>query len=303
MKADLLAASLMTAIKTPYCSDGSIDLATYDFLLQEQIKQGVEGIVVGGTTGEGHLMHWEEHLMLIAHTVYYFGDRLKVIGNTGSNNTREALKATEYGFASGMHASLQINPYYGKTSPTGLKEHFQRVLELGPAIIYNVPSRTGQDLPPELIRELAKHPNLLGVKECAGNERIAAYEKEGIACWSGNDDQAWEARHHCSGHGVISVTANVVPGLMRRLMDEPDSTLADRLEPLMNWLFVHPNPIGVNTILAMTGATKPVFRLPYVPMDTELRQTGMDLLQQFESGDWVGPSLELLRDEDFQLVA
>ena len=125
MKADLLAASLITAIKTPYCSDGSIDLATYDFLLQEQIKHGIEGIVVGGTTGEGHLMHWEEHLMLIAHTVHYFGDRLKVIGNTGSNNTREALKATEYGFASGMHASLQINPYYGKTSPTGLQEHFQ----------------------------------------------------------------------------------------------------------------------------------------------------------------------------------
>ena len=88
MKADLLAASLMTAIKTPYCSDGSIDLATYDFLLQEQIKHGVEGIIVGGTTGEGHLMHWEEHLMLIAHTVHHFGDRLKVIGNTGSNNTR-----------------------------------------------------------------------------------------------------------------------------------------------------------------------------------------------------------------------
>ena len=102
---------------------------------------------------------------------------------------------------------------------------------------------------------------------------------------------------------MISVTANVVPGLMRRLMDESDSTLADRLKPLMNWLFVHPNPIGVNTILAMTGATKPVFRLPYVPLDTELRQTGMDLLQQFESGDWVGPSLELMRDEDFQLVA
>jgi len=86
-------------------------------------------------------------------------------------------------------------------------------------------------------------------------------------------------------------------------MDEPDSTLADRLEPLMNWLFVHPNPIGVNTALAMTGATKPVFRLPYVSLDTELRQTGMDLLRQFDPSDWVGPSLELLCDEDFQLVA
>ena len=233
MKKKIHDASLMTAIKTPYKSGGEIDLDCYDELVTEQMRNGVEGLIVCGTTGEGHLMDWEEHLMLIAHSVNRFGDELVIVGNTGSNNTREALKATRYGFAFGMDASLQINPYYGKTSEKGLREHFNRVLDLGPAIIYNVPSRTGQDLPPELIRELAKHPNLLGVKECAGNERIAAYEKEGIACWSGNDDQAWEARHHCGGHGVISVTANVVPGLMRRLMDESDSTLADRLKPLM----------------------------------------------------------------------
>lgn len=303
MNAAMLAASLMTAIKTPYLADGSIDLDAYDFLLQEQIRHGVDGVIVGGTTGEGHLMHWEEHLMLIAHTVHRFGDRLKVVGNTGSNNTREALKATEYGFASGMHASLQINPYYGKTSLSGLVEHFQRVLALGPAIIYNVPSRTGQDLPPDLIRQLAQHPHFLGVKECAGNDRIASYEAEGIACWSGNDDQAWAARHQHGGHGVISVTSNVIPGLMRRLMDESDPTLAESLEPLMSWLFVQPNPIGVNTALAMTAAVQPVFRLPYVPLDLSQRQIGLSLLEQIQADDRVGPALNLLRDEEFLLVA
>ncbi|MEC8685268.1 MAG: dihydrodipicolinate synthase family protein, partial [SAR324 cluster bacterium] len=144
MKKKIHDASLMTAIKTPYKSGGEIDLDCYDELVTEQMRNGVEGLIVCGTTGEGHLMDWEEHLMLIAHSVNRFGDELVIVGNTGSNNTREALKATRYGFAFGMDASLQINPYYGKTSEKGLREHFNRVLDLGPAIIYNVYSRTGQ---------------------------------------------------------------------------------------------------------------------------------------------------------------
>ncbi|TMP25140.1 dihydrodipicolinate synthase family protein, partial [Pseudoalteromonas rubra] len=89
------------------------------------------------------------------------------------------------GFATGMHASLQINPYYGRTSEAGLKEHFSRLLDIGPAFIYNVPGRTGQDLTPDIMTPLAEHKNFVGVKECGGNERIAAYERQGIACWSG----------------------------------------------------------------------------------------------------------------------
>ena len=98
-------------------------------------------------------MDWEEHLMLIAHSVNKFGNQLVVVGNTGSNNTREAIKGTKHGFAFGMDAALQINPYYGKASNAGLKEHFKRVLDLGPSIIYNVPGRTGQDIQPDLIEE------------------------------------------------------------------------------------------------------------------------------------------------------
>ena len=151
MKKALSDASLITAVKTPYSANGEIDLATYDELVKQQIDAGVDGIIVGGTTGEGHLLSWEEHLMLIAHSAYQFGEQLVIVGNTGSNNTKEAIKATENGFATGMDAALQINPYYGRTSNAGVSAHLQHVLDIGPAFVYNVPGRTGQDLTPDII--------------------------------------------------------------------------------------------------------------------------------------------------------
>ncbi|MBT2151217.1 4-hydroxy-tetrahydrodipicolinate synthase [Pseudoalteromonas tetraodonis] len=281
-------ASLITAIKTPYLANGEIDLAKYDELVEIQIAAGVDGIVVGGTTGEGQLMNWEEHLMLIAHSANKFGDKLLIVGNTGSNNTREAIKATKYGFASGMHASLQINPYYGRTSIAGVKEHFKRVLNIGPAFIYNVAGRTGQDLTPDIIEPLAQHEHFIGVKECGGNERIAHYEQQGIACWSGNDDEAHDARHTHKAHGVISVTSNLIPGLFRQLMDSKNDALNNSLQPLMNWLFCEPNPIAINTAMIMTGAVNPVFRMPYVPLNDEQQQQGETLINQLNEQDFVG---------------
>ena len=295
-------ASLITAIKTPYLTSGEIDLATYDFLVEQQIAAGVDGIVVGGTTGEGQLMNWEEHLMLIAHSVNKYSDKLIIVGNTGSNNTREAIKATEYGFASGMDAALQINPYYGRTSIAGVKEHFKRVLAIGPAFIYNVAGRTGQDLTPDIIELLAKHENFIGVKECGGNERINHYEQQGIACWSGNDDEAHEARHTYKAHGVISVTSNLIPGLFRELMDQPNPALNESLQPLMNWLFCEPNPIAINTALMMTGAVKPVFRLPYVPLNTQQQEQGIALINQREEHDIIGQHATKLVEQEVILL-
>jgi len=300
----LKAASLITAIKTPYNNQGEIDLQTYDQLVEQQIAGGVEGIIVGGTTGEGQLMNWEEHLMLIAHSANKFGDRLIIIGNTGSNNTREAIKATEYGFASGMDAALQINPYYGRTSDQGVIEHFKKVLPLGPVFIYNVPGRTGQDVTPEMIAQIADHPNFIGMKECAGNDRIAAYEAQGIACWSGNDDEAFEGRHKANSHGVMSVTANIAPGLMRKLMDDKDALeLNDKMQPMISWLFCEPNPISINTALAMTGAVSPVFRLPYTALTAEQRKQGVELLSAFAKEDLVGDELNQLEDNNFIYLA
>lgn len=295
-------ASLITAIKTPYLPNGQFDLETYDRLVKRQIENGVQGLVISGTTGEGHLMDWDEHIMLIAHTINQFSQDLVIIGNTGSNNTREAVKATKQGFAVGMDYSLNINPYYGKTSEEGLFAHFGKILELGPAVIYNVPPRTNQDIPTHVMEELAKTGNLAGVKECMGSERIGHYESIGISCWSGNDDQCHDSRHNYSAHGVVSVTSNLLPRTMRKLMDQPNQALNDSLQDLFSWLFCAPNPIPLNTIMAMTGLIQPVFRLPYVPLNLDLRLKGRQILERLEI-DEVFADIKDLSDDDFKLVA
>jgi len=302
----LRSTALITAVKTPYLPNGKFDLVAYDALLEHQIAHGVGGVIVGGTTGEGQLMSWDEHIMLIAHTVVRFGDKLQVIGNTGSNSTGEALHATEQGFAVGMHAALQINPYYGKTSEAGLAAHFDAVLAEGPGIVYNVPGRTGQDLPDAVVMALAeRHPsNFLGVKECTGNARIQAYAERGLACWSGNDDEAHDARHHHQGAGVISVASNLVPGLFSRMMrgGKPEPELAASLGPLLEWLFCEPNPIALNTALTMCGLARPVFRLPYVPLSRAQRERGAVLLRAVQEHIPGCKEVRVMEDDEFKLV-
>ncbi|KAG1652434.1 hypothetical protein FOA52_005125 [Chlamydomonas sp. UWO 241] len=293
---------LMTAVKTPYLANGKFDLRAYDELIEHQIAHGVEGVIVGGTTGEGQLMSWDEHVMLIAHTVNIYGKDLTVIGNTGSNSTSEALHATEQGFAVGMHASLQINPYYGKTSMAGLRKHLVAVMDEGPAIIYNVPGRTGQDIPNDVVADIFKHPNFLGMKECTGNARIKAYTSQGINCWSGNDDEAHDARHESGAAGVISVTSNVVPGLMCALMTKPDKELNASMQELYSWMFCEPNPIALNTAMSMCGLANPVFRLPYVPLSTGQREKGAVILKSFQKHIPGCKEVRVMDDTEFTFV-
>ncbi|KAG5223145.1 Dihydrodipicolinate synthase family protein [Salix suchowensis] len=285
---DIKSLRLITAIKTPYLPDGRFDLEAYDALVNVQIVNGAEGVIVGGTTGEGQLMSWDEHIMLIGHTVNCFGSSVKVIGNTGSNSTREAIHATEQGFAVGMHAALHINPYYGKTSLEGMVSHFDCVLPMGPTIIYNVPSRTGQDIP----------------HECVGNDRVEQYTDKGIVVWSGNDDQCHDARWSHGATGVISVTSNLIPGLMRKLMFEgKNSELNSKLLPLIDWLFQEPNPIALNTALAQLGVVRPVFRLPYVPLPLAKRVEFVNLVKKIGRENFVGEkNVQVLDDDDFILI-
>ncbi|KAJ7530794.1 hypothetical protein O6H91_14G019600 [Diphasiastrum complanatum] len=295
---------LVTAIKTPYLPDGRFDLEAYDSLVHLQIEGGVEGLIVGGTTGEGQLMSWDEHIMLIAHTVNCFGDRIKVIGNTGSNSTREAIHATEQGFAVGMHAALHINPYYGKTSFDGLLVHLKSVLSMGPTIVYNVPGRTGQDIPPHVIEKLVESPNFVGVKECMGNERVKEYTGQGISVWSGNDDECHDARWDHGAQGVISVTSNLVPHLMHKLLFKGKNQHLNKiLLPLFEWLFTEPNPIGLNTALAQLGYIRPVFRLPYVPLGLEKRQVFVEIVRNIGREHFVGDQdVQVLEDDKFLLI-
>jgi len=296
--ADIKKMRLMTAIKTPYRADGNIDYVSFDKHVEHQIANGVEALVIGGTTGEGHLLTWDEHLSLIAHTKAKFKN-ICIIGNTGSNHTHESVWGTKKGFAAGMDCSLLINPYYGKTSTKGIVMHIEAAMEFGPAIIYNVPGRTGQDIAPETIHELAKHRNFVGVKECMGNERIKELSGKGIACWSGNDDQCHEGRHLCGAVGVISVTANVVPGLFKKLMTEKNDALNTKLGPLYGWLFDEPNPIGVNTLMMQLGMSPPVWRLPYTFRSAEKRKEVVAIVNAIGMEHFPTKAVKALEDADF----
>jgi len=297
---------LITAIKTPYLADGNIDYAAFDKHCQHQIDNGVEGLIIGGTTGEGHLFSWDEHLALIAHAKALFQDKLVIIGNTGSNCTGESVYATKKGFGAGMDCSLLINPYYGKTSTRGILMHLEAGMKFGPAIIYNVPGRTGQDIKPEIIMKISGHEHFAGVKECMGHERIKLLSDQGIACWSGNDEQCHLSRHQYGAMGVISVTSNVVPGLMRELMfGNQNDELDAKLQPLYKWLFTDPNPIGVNTMLMQLGAAQPVFRLPYTYAPKEMREEGVKLLTTIgiQQCPLFGKNgMQVLEDDDFKHV-
>ena len=247
-------------------------------------------------------MSWDEHVMLIAHTVNAFGDKLVVIGNTGSNSTREALHATEQGFAVGMHAALSINPYYGKTSKRGVVSHLNACMDEGPTIVYNVAARTAQDVTPDLVMQLAEHPNFLGMKECAGNDRIATYAKEGIKCWSGNDDEFHDGVFEHGAVGVISVTSNLIPGLCKKLCVERDVELNASLQELIGWLFHEPNPIPINTAMMQLGMVKPVFRQPYVPCDKAKREEGVRLLNAVLKDIPGAQAPKVMEEEDFILL-
>ncbi|XP_027906747.1 4-hydroxy-tetrahydrodipicolinate synthase, chloroplastic-like [Vigna unguiculata] len=295
---------LITAVKTPYLPNGQFDLDSYDNLVDMQIAKGIEGILVAGSTGEGQLMTWSEQIMLIAHTVNCFGDKVKVVGNAGSNCTSEAIKATERGFAVGMNAALHINPYYGKTSLDGLVAHYNSVLSIGPIIVYNIPTRTNQDIPPSVVQTLAQSPNLVGVKECVGTERIKQYTDEGIVVWTGIDKMSHDARWDFGAVGVQSVASNLVPGLMRKLMFEnKDVTLNSKLIPLFDWLSQEPVPIALNTALAQLGVIKPVFRLPHVPLPVDKRIEFINLVKQMGREHFVGEKdAQVLDDDDFIIV-
>lgn len=201
-----------------------------------------------------------------------------------------------------MHASLHINPYYGKTSEAGVLAHLRGALDEGPGIVYNVPSRTGQDMSAELVAALSAHPGFVGVKECMGNDRVGTHAARGIATWSGNDDEAHAARHSHGATGVISVASNLLPGAFAALMHAPNAELAERCLPLLDWLFCEPNPIALNTALAMCGLAQPVFRLPYVPLDRAQRERGAKLLEDVLDLIPGVRRVRIMEDDEFTLL-
>ncbi len=265
-----------TAMVTPFTGDG-LNLKTLDQLVDYQLDGGTDALVVCGTTGEPSTMDISEEAVVISRTVERVGGRVPVIAGAGSNDTAFAVQSVKQAKNLGADALLLVTPYYNKTSQQGLIRHFLTIADATdlPILLYNVPSRTGLNLLPATLKELAKHENIVGVKEASGNiEQIAeiACTCPELALYSGNDDQVLPLLA-LGGKGVISVVANLLPGKthdMVRLWMEGDIASSRALQfelfPLIKALFSEVNPIPVKTALCDMGFDCGPLRLPLIEM-------------------------------------
>lgn len=268
----------LVAIVTPMLEGGALDLERLRQLLDFHIREGGNGIVVVGTTGESPTVDFDEHCLLIRTVVEHVAGRVAVIAGTGANSTSEAIELAAYAKEVGADMSLTVVPYYNKPTQDGLYRHFKAIAEAVemPHILYNVPGRTACDLHNETVLRLAQLPNIVGIKDATGNiERgcdLLRRVPQDFAVYSGDDASAL-ALLLLGGHGVISVTANVAPRLMGELcsaafrLDVPAArAINNRLLGLHRNLFVEANPIPVKWALNQMGLIGPGIRLPLTPL-------------------------------------
>jgi len=268
----------LVAIVTPMHEDGSLDLDAFRKLIDWHIKEGSDGIVVVGTTGESPTVDFDEHHVLIKTAVEHAKRRVPIIAGTGANSTREAIELAAYAKQAGADMSLSVVPYYNKPTQEGLYRHFRAIAEAVdiPQIVYNVPGRTVADLQNETMLRLAQVPHIVGLKDATANiERGSDLLRQlppTIAVYSG-DDATGIALMLLGGRGVISVTANVAPRLMHEMCVaalKPDPARArelnNRLLGLHRHLFVEANPIPVKWAVCRMKLIKAGIRLPLTPL-------------------------------------
>ena len=267
-----------TAIVTPLTKDG-IDYEQYGRLIEWQISEGIDAIVAVGTTGEGSTLSDEEHKAAIKFCVEKVAGRVPVIAGTGSNDTAYAISLTKYACEVGADAMLLVTPYYNKATQKGMIASFKAVADIStkPCILYNVPSRTGCNLTPASVLELADHPNIVAIKEASGNisqiAELAALVGDKLDIYSGNDDQIIPILS-LGGIGVISVLSNIMPRAtsdMCKLFMDGKIAEARKLQldllPLVNALFCEVNPIPVKAAVSAMGYGENYLRLPLTPME------------------------------------
>ncbi|MBQ8174811.1 MAG: 4-hydroxy-tetrahydrodipicolinate synthase [Clostridia bacterium] len=280
-----------TAIITPLNERG-VDYEQFGRLIDWQIAEGIDAIVAVGTTGEGSTLTDEEHKEAIRFCVERVAGRVPVIAGTGSNDVAYAIQLTEFACEVGADAMLLVTPYYNKATQKGMIESFRAIADAStkPCILYNVPSRTGCNLTPASAAVLAKHPNIVAIKEACGNisqiAELAALVGDEMDIYSGNDDQIVPVLS-LGGKGVISVLSNLMPAKtseMCKLFFEGDLTGARKLQldllPLINSLFSEVNPIPVKAAMAAMGFCDNYLRLPLTPMDEEKEKVMLSYMKE-----------------------
>jgi 4-hydroxy-tetrahydrodipicolinate synthase len=269
----------ITALATPFAVDGSLDLAAFGRLLDQQLAGGTQAVVVAGSTGESHFLEHDEYERLLGFAVKHVNGRIPVIAGTGEAGTAKTIATTRRARALGADAALVVAPFYVRPTQEGLRRHFLAVADEGglPVILYNVPPRTGCDIAPETVAALRDHPAIVGIKEARGDaERIRAIAeliRADFVYLSGDDGTAPEAML-AGAAGTISVVANLVPEAFRALCDAARAgdagrtrEAAARLAPLVDALNCAPNPIPVKAGLAALGLGLAAPRLPLVELE------------------------------------
>ncbi|MBB6218276.1 4-hydroxy-tetrahydrodipicolinate synthase [Anaerosolibacter carboniphilus] len=273
------------AIVTPF-KDGKVNYSKMEEILNWHIEQGTDAIIVCGTTGEASTMSDEEQKEMIKFTVEKINGRIPVIAGTGSNNTAHAIEMSKYAEAVGADGLLVITPYYNKATTKGLLAHFTAIADAVsiPIILYNVPGRTGVNILPATVAELAKHRNIQAIKEASGNiaqvAEIARLVPSDFHIYSGNDDMIVPLMS-LGGHGVISVVANVAPrdthNMVQKFIDgdvKGACALQLQMKALIDALFIEVNPIPVKTAMNLMGFEMGELRLPL----TEMSEGNLNIL-------------------------
>lgn len=267
----------ITALATPFTATGELDLDAWQRLLDEQLEGGTQAIVVAGSTGEAAALFDAEFDTLLRSAVERVAGRIPVLAGTGLSNTAKTIEQTRRAAALGADAALVVTPPYVRPTQAGLIAHYRAIADDGalPIVLYNVPGRTGGDLLPETVAELAPHPRIVGIKEAvSASDRMAALlqlKDDGFAVLSGDDPTACRAMV-AGADGVISVASNVLPRAFRRLADlarggQRDAAIAldARMQAAYDFLGVEPNPIPVKALLARQGIGHGL-RLPLLPL-------------------------------------
>lgn len=279
-----------TAIVTPLDENG-VNYEQFGRLIDWQIGEGIDAIVVCGTTGEASTLTDEEHKEAIDFAIKRANKRVPIIAGTGSNDTAYAIELTKYACQSGADGVLVVTPYYNKATQKGLVKMFTEIADVStaPVILYNVPSRTGVNIQPKTCLELSKHPNISAIKEASGNisqvAEIASLVGNDLDIYSGNDDQIVPILS-LGGKGVISVLSNPCPKITSDICKyyfegNVKKSLELQLEylPLINALFSEVNPIPVKATMAAMGFCEDYLRLPLTQMEESNKAKLLEIMK------------------------
>lgn len=256
--------AVLTAMVTPFDADGRVDEEAAVRVMHHLIEHGSDGVVVCGTTGEAPTLSDEEHLGLVELAVGELGGRATVIAGTGSNDTRHAVHLTERATELGVDGVLSVTPYYNRPPRTGITRHFEEVARATdkPVVLYNIPSRTATNMPPDLLAELAQIEHVDAVKQ-ANDDELAPVD--GLDVYAGNDNTLARTLD-MGGAGGILVSSHVVGDEMRRMVTEPDrrAEIDASLQDVYDTIFLTSNPICVKAALNLMGVSVGGLRLPLV---------------------------------------